>query len=54
MTPQFTFQCSDESTPQKIFEASPQPPRGVYFFCIVTPSGKQWFVPIMPAAMRMS
>lgn len=52
MIPQFTIPCHMEDTPLKCLEATITPPRGVFFFCIVTPSGKQWFVPIMTDAYR--
>lgn len=45
--------CRDEDTPRKLFLASPIPPaRSVlHLIVLITPSGKEWFVEVMPLAM---
>jgi len=53
--PLFVFRCHTEETPRKIFDAKPIEPKGLLnYFVIVAPSGKQWFVEILPDAIRMS
>lgn len=45
--------CSNEDTPRKILNASPVPPlrTALHVIVLTTPSGKQWFVEVMPLAM---
>lgn len=45
--------CRNEDTPRKLFMASPIPPRkpALHLIVLITPSGKEWFVEVMPLAM---
>lgn len=45
--------CKNEDTPRKVLMASPIPPArpALHLIVLTTPSGKQWFVEVMPLAM---